>query len=91
MALVRLLSDVRSVLPAVCVIRAARRAPSGARQAETHPANVASQPVVEKAGFVRKGVIRRSCFSRGAWRDTAMYSLLREEWREPRVLPAGYR
>jgi RimJ/RimL family protein N-acetyltransferase len=63
----------------------------GRIQAETHPANVASQRVLEKAGFVREGVIRRSCFSRGAWRDPALYSLLREEWREPRVLPAGYR
>jgi [ribosomal protein S5]-alanine N-acetyltransferase len=63
----------------------------GRIQAETHPANVASQRVLEKAGFVREGVIRRSCFSRGVWRDTAMFSLLREEWREPKVLPVGYR
>ena len=63
----------------------------GRIQAETHPANAASRRVLEKAGFMREGLIRRSCFSRGAWRDTAMYSLLREEWREPKVLPLGYR
>jgi RimJ/RimL family protein N-acetyltransferase len=63
----------------------------GRIQAETHPANVASQRILENAGFSREGLIRRSCFSRGVWRDTAMYSLLREEWGEPRVLLAGYR
>jgi RimJ/RimL family protein N-acetyltransferase len=63
----------------------------GRIQAETHPANVASQRVLEEAGFSREGLIRESFFSRGVWRDTAMYSLLREEWREPRVLPAGRR
>ena len=63
----------------------------GRIQAETHPANTASQRVLEKAGFRREGVLRRTFFSRGVWRDTAMYSLLREEWGAPRVLPAGYR
>jgi RimJ/RimL family protein N-acetyltransferase len=63
----------------------------GRIQAETHPANAASQRVLEKAGFTREGILRRSFFSRGVWRDTAMYSLLREEWGGPRVLPAGYR
>lgn len=47
--------------------------------------------VLEKAGFTREGILRRSFFSRGVWRDTAMHSLLREEWGAPRVLPAGYR
>jgi ribosomal-protein-alanine N-acetyltransferase len=63
----------------------------GRIQAETHPANAASQRVLEKAGFTREGILRRTFFSRGVWRDTAMYSLLREEWGTPRVLPAGYR
>lgn len=59
-------------------------------QAETHPANIASQRVLEKAGFKKEGIIRRSFFSRGVWRDTAMYSVLREEWGIPKVLPVGY-
>jgi RimJ/RimL family protein N-acetyltransferase len=63
----------------------------GRIQAETHPANAASQRVLEKAGFSREGILRRTFFSRGVWRDTAMYSLLREEWGAPRILPAGYR
>ncbi len=61
----------------------------GRIQAETHPANAASRRVLEKAGFTFEGLIRRSYFSRGTWRDTAMHSLLREEWHGPRVLPAG--
>jgi ribosomal-protein-alanine N-acetyltransferase len=59
-------------------------------QAETHPENTASQRVLEKTGFTLEGRIRRSFFSRGVYRDTAMYSILREEWKEPRILPVGH-
>jgi RimJ/RimL family protein N-acetyltransferase len=59
-------------------------------QAETHTANIASQRVLEKAGFTKEGVIRKSFFSRGVWRDTAMFSVLRDEWKEPKVLPIGH-
>ena len=55
-------------------------------QAETHPENIASQRVLEKAGFKKEGIIRKSFFSRGIWRDTAMFSILREEWKEPKTL-----
>ncbi|MFW9830476.1 MAG: GNAT family N-acetyltransferase [Candidatus Thorarchaeota archaeon] len=56
-------------------------------QAETHPQNIASHRVLEKAGFVKEGVIRQSFFSRGVWRDTVLFSILREEWKGPRILP----
>lgn len=59
-------------------------------QAETHPDNKASQRVLEKAGFSFEGRIRKSFFSRGVYRDTAMYSLLRDEWKAPKVLPLGH-
>lgn len=59
-------------------------------QAETHTANMASQRVLEKAGFKREGTLRQSFFSRGCWRDTAMFSILREDWRGPKILPLGY-
>lgn len=59
-------------------------------QAETHPDNKASQRILEKAGFSFEGHIRRSFFSRGVYRDTAMYSILREEWKGPRILPIGH-
>jgi RimJ/RimL family protein N-acetyltransferase len=59
-------------------------------QAETHPDNIASQRVLEKAGFTKEGNIRKSFFCRGVYRDTAMWSTLREEWKEPKILPKGY-
>jgi len=59
-------------------------------QAETHPDNIASRRVLEKAGFSAEGIIRKSFFSRGVYRDTAMYSLLREEWKSPKILPLGH-
>ncbi|MEI6310513.1 MAG: GNAT family protein, partial [bacterium] len=60
-------------------------------QAETHPDDLAAQRVLQKAGFTKEGLIRRSFFSRGIYRDSAMWSILREEWVEPKVLPIGYR
>ncbi len=48
--------------------------------------NVASQKVLEKAGFKKEGVIRKSLFNRGEWRDRYLYSILREEWKEPGIL-----
>jgi ribosomal-protein-alanine N-acetyltransferase len=59
-------------------------------QAETHPDNVASQRVLEKSGFSKEGQIRKSFFARGVYRDTAMWSILREEWKQPKILPISY-
>ncbi len=55
-------------------------------QAETNPANKASQRVLEKAGFTQEGVIRKSVFIRGEWRDGVLYSILRDEWKAPHIL-----
>jgi len=55
-------------------------------QAHTDVRNVASQKVLEKAGFKREGVIRKSMFIRGEWRNTYLFSILREEWKEPKIL-----
>ena len=55
-------------------------------QAETHPQNIASQRVLETAGFKKEGIMRQSFFSRGVFRDTAMFSILRDEWKEPKIL-----
>ena len=46
--------------------------------------NKASERVLEKAGFTREGTIRRHV--RGARRDAYLYSILREEWKEPKIL-----
>jgi RimJ/RimL family protein N-acetyltransferase len=58
--------------------------------AETHPDNGASQRVLEKAGYVKEGILRRSFFSRGVWRDTALWSIIREDWKAPRLPPRGH-
>ncbi len=55
-------------------------------QAHTDALNMSSQKVLEKVGFKKEGTIRKSGFSRGEWRDLCLYSILREEWKEPRVL-----
>jgi len=55
-------------------------------QAHTDPRNVASQKVLEKAGFKKEGTLRKCFFMRGEWRDALLYSILREEWKEPKTL-----
>jgi RimJ/RimL family protein N-acetyltransferase len=55
-------------------------------QAITDLDNFASQRVLEKAGFKKEGVIRKSAFIRGKWRDGLLFSILREEWKEPKIL-----
>ena len=55
-------------------------------QADTGTENKASQRVLEKAGFQKEGTIRRHFFSTGKWRDSLLYSILREEWKEPKIL-----
>jgi RimJ/RimL family protein N-acetyltransferase len=55
-------------------------------QAGTDVRNQASQKVLENAGFTREGTIRKSAFHRGEWSDGYLYSILREEWKEPRIL-----
>lgn len=48
-------------------------------EAGTEVTNVGEQRALEKAGFVREGVLRGSCFRHGAWRDMVGYSILRDE------------
>ncbi len=55
-------------------------------QANTDPRNAASQRVLEKAEFEKEGIMRKSFFCRGEWRGTTLFSILREEWKEPKVL-----
>ena len=47
--------------------------------------NLASQKVLEKAGFKREGTIRKAFFSNGKWTEDYLYSILREEWNEPKM------
>ena len=55
-------------------------------QACANEENAASQRVLEKVGFTKEGTMRKSSFSRGKWVDMAVYSILREEWKEPKIL-----
>jgi len=55
-------------------------------QAHSDLRNVASQKLLSKVGFKKEGVVRKSMFIRGEWRDLALYSILREEWKEPKIL-----
>jgi RimJ/RimL family protein N-acetyltransferase len=55
-------------------------------QATADARNLASQKVLEKAGFKKEGMVRKLFFIRGEWRDAYLYSLLREEWKEPKIL-----
>jgi RimJ/RimL family protein N-acetyltransferase len=55
-------------------------------QAYTDPRNAASQRVLDKVGFKKEGIVRKSMFIHGEWRDLLLYSILREEWKEPKIL-----
>ncbi len=55
-------------------------------QAHTDVRNVASQRVLEKAGFTKEGINRQSYFANGELHDMFVLSILRKEWKEPRIL-----
>jgi RimJ/RimL family protein N-acetyltransferase len=55
-------------------------------QAHTDVRNGVSQKVLEKSGFKKEGVVRKDAFFYGEWRDCCLYSILREEWKEPKIL-----
>lgn len=55
-------------------------------QAGTNIRNKASQKVLEKVGFKREGTLRKAMFVRGEWFDTFLFSILREEWKAPKIL-----
>ena len=55
-------------------------------QAYTDVRNIASQKVLEKVGFRKEGTVRKFSFIRGEWRDVDIYSILREEWKGPKIL-----
>jgi len=55
-------------------------------QVQTDLRNIASQKVIEKVGFKKEGTLRKNFFMRGELRDCYIYSILREEWMEPRIL-----
>ena len=48
-------------------------------QLSTHADNIAARRVAEKCGYQLEGTLRRMFFTRGAYVDYALYSLLRDE------------
>jgi RimJ/RimL family protein N-acetyltransferase len=48
-------------------------------EASTDVENAAERATLERAGFTFEGVLRRAQFRGGAWRDLALYSLVRGE------------
>ena len=60
-------------------------------QARTDTRNLASQRVLENGGFIKEGLLRKAAFIRGDWRDLFIYSILREEWKEPKILTKDVR
>ncbi len=55
-------------------------------QTRTDARNRVSQKVLQNVGLKKEGIIRKSAFARGEWRDRVLFSILREEWKEPRIL-----
>lgn len=48
-------------------------------QASTDVTNVAEHKALERAGFVREGVLRGAQWRQGAWHDLVMYAVLRDD------------
>ena len=55
-------------------------------QAITDVRNKASQNVLSRAGFRIEGTIRKSAFVGENCPMLTLYSILREEWKEPKIL-----
>jgi len=55
-------------------------------QATTNVRNKASQRVLEKADFRIEETMRKFQFVKGVWTNYYLHSILREEWKEPKIL-----
>ena len=55
-------------------------------QAPAATGNIASQKALEKAGFSKEGLMRKSWYAKGEYLDQYLYSILREEWKVPKIL-----
>ncbi|HEX8133115.1 MAG TPA: GNAT family protein [Actinomycetes bacterium] len=49
-------------------------------EAGTDAENLAEQKALERIGFTREGVLRQVAFRDGAWRDSVLCGLLRDDW-----------
>jgi len=58
----------------------------GRIQAYTNAKNKTAQRVLEKVSFRVEGTVRKLLLVRGVWTDYYLLSILREEWKEPKIL-----
>lgn len=63
-----------------------RHTASNRVEAHTDVENIAERRSLEKAGFIREGVVRGAQWRNGAYHDGYLYSILREDWK---ALSAG--
>jgi RimJ/RimL family protein N-acetyltransferase len=52
----------------------------------TDARNIASIRAAEKVGFKKEGIVRKGGFAMGKFVDACLLGILREEWKEPRIL-----
>jgi RimJ/RimL family protein N-acetyltransferase len=55
-------------------------------QTTTNVRNKEAQKTLKKVGFQIEGTIRKSQLVRGVWNDSYLLSILREEWKEPKIV-----
>jgi len=55
-------------------------------QATTDSRNLVSQKVLEKVGFIKEGIMRKGVFMKGDYVDITLFSIIRDEWKEPKIL-----
>jgi len=55
-------------------------------QTATNVGNKEAQKTLKKVGFQIEGTIRKNQLVRGVWNDFYLFSILREEWKEPKIL-----
>ena len=56
-------------------------------QAVIDKGNLASKRALENCGYEKEGVLRKALWNAaGEWVDGCLYSILREDWKEPKIL-----
>ena len=57
----------------------------------TDARNIAAVRAAEKIGFKKEGIIRKGGFAKGKFVDACLLGILREEWKEPKILTKANR
>jgi RimJ/RimL family protein N-acetyltransferase len=63
----------------------------GRIQATIDEENQGSKHVLEQSGFRKEGTLRKALWNgAGRWVDGSIYGILREEWKEPKILTKSH-